>query len=169
MVDQTLKQLDTWFKESSQGGDRPKLLSKMATLELCGWIEVEFDRLVMLTENGRLNDPSWVKNNVISKTNGFQYDNHWRPMLTRLVGEIFARRVEDKIEQDHPGELDQLKSLLGTLWKIRCSFAHANMVANVAAQQNFQAPSWSLNQHRILVKLIGNYERSMLDVLNEMP
>jgi hypothetical protein len=166
MVDRTLKQLDTWFREPSEGGDRPRLLSKMATLELCGWIEVEFDRLAMLAERGRLNDPDWVKDNVISKTNGFQYENHWRPMLARLVGEIFARRVENKIEQDHPGDLDQLKSLLGTLWKIRCNYAHADMAANVAAQQTFQAPSWSLNQHRILVKLITHYEQSMLDVIN---
>lgn len=168
MVDATLKQLDIWFNEPSQGGDRPKLLSKLATLELCGWLEGEFDRLALLAETGRLNDPAWVRANVISKTSGFQYDNHWRPMLSRLVGEVFARRVESRMEVDFPGELDRLKSLLGTLWKIRCDFAHADMKANIAAQQTFQAPSWSLNQHRILVKLLASYEQSMLAVLNSI-
>lgn len=166
MVDATLKQLDTWFNEPSQGGDRPKLLSKLATLELCGWIEGEFDRLALLAESGRLNDPDWVRANVISKTSGFQYDNHWRPMLSRLVGEVFARRVENRMEVNYPGDLDRLKSILGTLWKIRCDFAHADMTANVAAQQTFQAPSWSLNQYRILVKLLDRYEQSMVAVLN---
>lgn len=166
MVDATLKQLDSWFNEPSQGGDRPKLLSKLATLELCGWIEGEFDRLALLTESGRLNDPDWVRKNVISKTSGFQYENHWRPMLSRLVGEVFARRVETRMEQDFPGDLDRLKSMLGTLWKTRCDFAHADIVANVAAQQTFQAPSWSLNQHRLLAKLFARYEQSIVAVLN---
>lgn len=166
MVDATLRQLDTWFNEPSQGGDRPKLLSKLAILELCGWIEGEFDRLALLAESGRLNDPDWVRENVISKTSGFQYDNHWRPMLSRLVGEVFARRVEAQMEVDFPGDLDRLKSLLGTLWRIRCAFAHADMVANVAAQQTFQAPSWSLNQHRLLAKLLVRYEQSMIAILN---
>ncbi len=166
MVDATLKQLDTWFNEPSQGGDRPKLLSKLAALELCGWIEGQFDRLALLAESGRLNDPDWVRANVISKTSGFLYDSHWRPMLSRLVGEVFARRVESRMETDYPGELDRLKSLLGTLWKIRCDFAHADMSANIAAQKTFQAPSWSLNQHRILVKQLAHYEQSMIAVLN---
>lgn len=166
MVDATLQQLDSWFNEPNQDGDRPKLLSKLATLELCGWIEGEFDRLAMLAESGRLNDPDWVKKTIISKTSGFQYENHWRPMLARLVGEVFARRVESQMEAVFPGDLDRLKSLLGTLWKIRCDFAHADMTAHIAAQQTFQAPSWSLSQHKLVKALLSKYEQSMLSILN---
>ena len=165
MVDTTLKQLDAWFNEPSQWGDRPKLISKLATLELCGWIEGEFDRLAILAEAGRLNDPDWVKSNVISRTSGFLYDSHWRSMLTRLVGEVFVRRVERQFENTWPGDLDRLKTLLGSLWKIRCDFAHSDMTANVAAQQTFQAPSWSINQHRLLKKFLARYEQAMTTVL----
>jgi hypothetical protein len=165
VVDTTLKTLNTWFNEPSQGDDRAKLISKLALLELCGWIEGEFDRLVMVVEAGRLNDAAWVNESVISKTSGFTYTDHWRPMLTRLVGEVFARRIEQQMEASFPGELDQLKSLLGTLWKKRCSFAHADMTANIAAQQTFDAPSWSLNQHRIVKKLMGHYEQVVVQVL----
>lgn len=165
MVEATLKQLNAWFNEPSQGGDRPKLLSKLATLELCGWLEGEFDRLVLLAEQGRLGDPEWVKSNVISRTSGFQYDPHWRGMLSRLVGEVFARRVEEHMEVNFPGDLERLKTMLGTLWKIRCDLAHADMAAHIAAQQTFQAPSWSLNQHRVLKKLLSQYEQSMLAAL----
>ena len=165
MVETTLKQLNSWFNEPSQGSDRPKLLSKLATLELCGWLEGEFDRLALVAEQGRLSDPEWVKTNVISRTSGFLYDSHWRAMLSRLVGEVFARRVEKQMEATFPGDLDRLKTMLGTLWKIRCDFAHADMAANIAAQQTFQAPSWSLNQHRLLKKLLSQYEQAMLAVL----
>jgi hypothetical protein len=165
VVDTTLKELDTWFKEPSTSNDRPKLLSKLAILELCGWLEGEFDRLVLLAESGRLNDRVWVDKNLISRTYGFQYDSHWRQMFARLVGEVFVRRVEAEMETTFPGDLIRLKNLLGTLWKVRCDFAHADMTAHLAAQQTFQAPSWSIGQHRDLKQLLSRYETSMVKVL----
>lgn len=164
-IDDTLRQLNTWFNEPSEGNDRAKLLSKLAVLELCGWIEGEFDRLALGIDSALLQDPDWVNGFVIDKTNGFTYLDHWRPMLTRLVGEVIARRVERGMEATHPGDLDYLKSLLGTLWKMRCAYAHADMTANVAAQQNFQAPSWAQNQYRILRKLITKYEAVLSSVI----
>lgn len=168
MVEATLRQLDTWYNEPSQGSDRPKLLSKLAVLELCGWLEGEFDRLMLVAQLGRLDDVPWVNSNVIDRTNGFTYLAHLRPMLSKLVGEVFARKVEAQMEADYPGELEQLKGLLTILWKMRCDFAHADVTANVAAQQLFNAPSWSLNQHRILSKLIGHYEQVMERVLADI-
>jgi len=165
MVDATLRELDTWFKEPSPSGDRLKLLSKLAILELCGWLEGEFDRLALLADTGRLNDPEWVKKTLISKTYGFQYDTHWRQMFTRLVGEVFVRRVEAEMESNFPGDLARLKSLLGSLWKVRCDFAHADMAAHLAAQQTFQAPSWSIGQYRDLKQLLDRYETAMTTIL----
>lgn len=166
MVEATLRQLDVWFNEPTQGGNRPKLLSKLATLELCGWLEGEFDRLALLAADGRLADVEWVKSHVILKTSGFEYDPHWKGMLARLVGEVFVRRIEQKMEELYPGDLEGLKSMLGSLWKIRCNFAHADMAAHLAAQQTFQAPSWSINQHRVLKKLLSHYEEAMVAVLS---
>ena len=168
MLDATLRQLDVWYNEPTQGGGRPKLISKLATLELCGWIEGEFDRLVMLAESGRINDPDWVKGEVLSRTSGFKYNEHLRPMLAKLVGEVFVRRIEARMEADFLGEFERLKALLGTLWQLRCSFAHADVAANVAAQERFDAPSWSINQHRVLKKLIDHYEQSMALVLADV-
>jgi len=165
MADAILRVLDAWYNEPTQGSDRPKLISKMAALELCGWIEGEMDRLVNVAGAGRLNDPDWVKADVLNRNSGFTYVEHLRPMLCKLVGEVFARRIEQQMEANHPGELDQLKSMLGSLWKLRCNFAHADVVANVAAQQTFDAPSWFLNQHRLIKKYISHYEASMVQAL----
>lgn len=168
MVAATLQELDVWFKEPTTSDDRAKLLSKLAILELCGWLEVEFDRLIRIVEVGRLNDSNWVEMNVIKKTNGFAYNDHWRPMLCKVVGEVFARRVELAMEDAHPTELDQLKSLLGQLWKDRCSFAHADMNSNVAAQQTFNAPSWTISQHTKLKEILGRYETVMTAVMQQI-
>lgn len=168
MVAETLRQLNTWIDEPTQELDRPKLLSKLAVLELCGWIEAEFDRLALLVESGRLDDADWVHAKIISRTHGFHYDKHWRDMLTMLVGEVFARRVERRMEENHPGDLDRLKSLLGTLWRMRCDFAHADLTVNITVMQTFHAPSWTIDQHRTLVNLLDHYQQEMLAVLDEI-
>ena len=89
----------------------------------------------------------------------------WRQMFTRLVGEVFVRRVEAEMESNFPGDLARLKSLLGSLWKVRCDFAHADMAAHLAAQQTFQAPSWSIGQYRDLKQLLDRYETAMTTIL----
>lgn len=168
MVAVTLQELDVWFKEPATSNDRTKLLSKLAILELCGWLEVEFDRLIRLVEVGRLNDAHWVEKSVIEMTNGFSYNKHWRPMLCKVVGEVFARRVEVAMEAAHPTELEQLKSMLGQLWKERCSFAHADMNTNVAAQQTFNAPSWTISQHTKLKEILSRYETVLMAVMQQI-
>jgi hypothetical protein len=165
MVAPTLKELATWFNEPTNSPSRPKLLSKLAVLELCGWLEVEFDRLIRLVETGRLNDAIWIDKNVINKTSGFEYDKHWRPMLCKVVGEVFARRVEDEMETSHPGELDQLKQLLRQLWKDRCSFAHADINTNISTQISFNAPSMTISQHTKLVQILSRYETALLNIM----
>ncbi|HEX6592771.1 MAG TPA: hypothetical protein VF050_12310, partial [Moraxellaceae bacterium] len=142
----------------------PKLLSKLAALELCGWIEGEQDRLIRTAAATRI-DPAWLESYVIAKTYGFNYQDHFRGMLTKLFGEVITRKIESAFEASHPGDLDQLKSDLGALWKLRCNFAHADIGANVAAQQTFNAPSWSINKLRIIKRTLTNYEACMIRVL----
>ncbi|WP_083223891.1 hypothetical protein [Methyloversatilis sp. RAC08] len=167
-VEATLKLLDAWYNEPTQGGDRPKLLSKLSVLELCGWLEGEFDRLALVVDEISLGASDWVKQNILDSTNGFLYDQHWRKMLVQIVGECFARRIEIEMEDRYPGSLSQMKSLLGGLWKIRCEYAHADMTANAISMKSFSAPSWSTNQYRLLRKLLGQYEAVLRDVLSDI-
>lgn len=119
--------------------------------------------MIRLVEAGRLGDLPWVERNVIKKTNGFSFDQHWRPMLCKVVGEVFARRVDAAMEAAHPGDLDQLTTSLAALWKDRCSFAHADMNANVAnAQLTINAPSWTISQHATLVQMLTRYEAVLM-------
>jgi hypothetical protein len=166
LVERILKQLDTWFVEPTQGGDRPKLLSKLAILELSGWIEGEFDKIALEIGTNYLRDVDWVKRNVVEGTFGFHYLKHWRPMLVQLVGEVFARKIEGEMESSFPGELERMKGLLGTIWTKRCDFAHTDIATVVAAQQTFDAPSWAINQHKILTKALSHYHSSVKKVLD---
>lgn len=165
LIEDSLRTLVAWYDEPSRGNDRPKLLSKLALLELCGWIEETFDDLIRGIDSATINDNKWVSECVIKKTNGFTYTSHLRPMLVNLLGEILTRRVEDEMELNHNGDLDRMKSLLGTLWEKRCNLAHADVGANVASQVKFDAPSWTINQYRILKKLTSSLETSIQTVL----
>lgn len=165
MVDATLQQIDSWYNETNDGSDRPKLLSKLAILELCGWLEEEFDRIVLVAQTGRLNDADWVKKNIILKTSGFRYDDHLRQMLAKLFGEVLVRRIEKTMEAQFPGEIESLSAILGTLWKLRCDLAHKDLSASVAAQQTFHAPSWTQRQFRDVAKIVSHFETVMIEVL----
>src|SRR3569832_822586 len=102
MVQITLQSLDGWFKETTEPPDRPKLLSKLAILELCGWLEEELDRILLVLENPLLNDERWVRSEVLGGNNGFHYKNHFRKMLCKLLGEPVVRRVERDMEIKYP-------------------------------------------------------------------
>lgn len=161
MVETTLKQIDAWFKDPSQGGDRPKLLSKLALLELCGWIEAELDRLIKKAGNTCLIEDEWVTKNITDPNYSFSYTDHMRPMFCRLFGEIFARKIELEMETRYAGELDNLKSLLGTLLKKRNSFAHTHVQGATVVQVTYDAPSWSINQYRLIKKHFSRYEECL--------
>jgi hypothetical protein len=165
MVVATLVELDAWYNVVGLSIDRTNLLSKLATIELCGWLEGEFDRLIRIVGNGRVNDAQWIEEKVIKNTFGFQYEKHWRSMLCKVIGEVFAQRVEAAMEAAHPGDLEQLRSLLNQLSMDRNRFAHADLTANQAAMVTFNAPSLSINHHATLRAILGRYETVMVGVL----
>ena len=102
-IDDTLRELDRWYNELPGGSNRPTLLSKLAILELCGWLEIRFDSLVLVASS-RVGLPTeWVDAEVVSSTYGFQYAEHLRKMLCRVAGESAVRHVELTFEADHPG------------------------------------------------------------------
>jgi hypothetical protein len=152
MVAETLTVLNDWFKEPTAGNERPRLLSKLATLELCGWLEGWMDELIIQLSRECLKDDDWVTSNVIKRTHGFDYVSHLRPMFCKILGEHLTRVLELEYDKANPGDLDRIKSTLKALWKQRCEFAHSDLITNVATQSTFDAPSLVQVQHEMLQK-----------------
>jgi hypothetical protein len=161
-IDKTLDSLVVWYEEPSAANERAQLLSKLAVLELCGWLEGFFDTIVMEVDSMTMADSEWVNKAVISGVYGFDYAKHLRAMLKHLLGEVLVRRVENRLETEAPGDLERLKSILGSLWKIRCEFAHSDLVTNIASQRTFYAPSWSRAQLTSLQALIEAYRTHLI-------
>jgi hypothetical protein len=166
MICDTLKTLDIWYNEPTVGPDRPKLLSKLAILELCGWIETEEDNIIFAVNTACLNDTTWTSKEIVEKNFGFDYNKHFRPMMVNIIGEHLMRKLENRIDQKHPGDLEQIRSSMGDLWQKRCNFAHEDMTANIAKQQRFDAPSWSINRHRILGKALTRFKAEAIGLVS---
>jgi hypothetical protein len=164
-IEDTLRELNLWFDTIQGEPERPKLLSKLATLELCGWIELHMDGLIERTGQQCGLTSDWLQKNVIGPNHGLSYGDHLRPMLVRLIGEAGVNTVEVSLERTKPGMLDQLKADLGSLWKQRGLLAHTNIAAPVRQQITINAPSWSLNKQRIMAKTFAFFETELEKVL----
>jgi hypothetical protein len=101
--------------------------SKLAILELCGWIEGSMDDIVLTCANRHLKHPSnlrRVEREIVGKTYGFEYEKHFRNMLFQLVGTINVEKIERKFD---PAKFQVLKSQLGVLKSIRDEEAHTHL------------------------------------------
>lgn len=116
-----LRRLDVCYRSES----KPKsafFYSKLSILELCGWIEMSMDDIITRHCARKVKQPSnirFVESNIVKRTYGFDYDNHFRMMLIRLIGIINVERLEAEIDETVQvllkAELTSLKSLRDTL------------------------------------------------------
>lgn len=164
-IEDTLRELDRWYNELPGGTDRPKLLSKLAMLELCGWLEHRLDLIVYAIGDAVGLERSWVEK-MASRNSGFTYQEHLRKMIERVIGEFAILHIEQVFEQTNPGTLDQLKGALTALWKSRTVLAHTHTGAPVIAQVQANAPSWAINQQRIVGRMLSQFEQCLPNALN---
>jgi hypothetical protein len=157
-IENNLKELDRWYNEILGESERPKFLSKLATLELCGWLENRMDSIVYKVGELVGLEDTWIRKNVIDSVNGFDYEKHLRKMLSKIVGESGVVHLEACFEQSCPGKLDELKGAVSALWTTRCSLAHTHVGASSGKQEQVNAPSWSSNQQRVLGKILDQFE-----------
>lgn len=160
-IEDVLKELDRWYQEIPGGTDRPDMLCKLAYLEFCGWIEHRMDTLVRASAVASGVDCTWVEENLIKRTHGFKYDDHFRPMICSVIGEVCVAKIEGRMDGAVAGDVDVMKSSLGSLWKVRGALAHTSS-GLVKTQKTLNAPSWVINQQRILAKAFNRYEAQLI-------
>jgi hypothetical protein len=133
-------------------------LAKMAVLELCGWIELSFDEIVLkcAKKNLRLdsNFNSYEKETV-RKTYGFEYDKHFSNMLIKLIGLINFEAIESKVDQQ---KLAKLKAALGTLKAERNREAHTYVKGTT---RTIMAPSLMVSLFQDVDAGIVEFEREI--------
>jgi len=130
--------------------------AKLAILELCGWIEVSMDDIILMHSSRKIVLPqnvTFVEREVVRRTYGFEYNRHFRGMLTRLLGVVECERIEKKISAQvmtkFVAQLDQLKI-------IRDQLAHTYIKG---ATVTIDAPSVTRNRFADLYAGLAEYDR----------
>jgi hypothetical protein len=120
-----LKNLDIKFQKSSTAKDE-LYYSKLAILELCGWIEESMDDIVLRCAKKCIKDSKnfdYVKKEIIKRTYAFDYEK-FRFMMMRVIGLVNVERIETKI---NPAVFILMTSTLATLKKERDAEAHTHI------------------------------------------
>lgn len=132
----TLVQLEGQFNIAVPPMD--KFLSKLALLETCGWIEEAMDDLWDTCMEYKIKsetDKEYIREKI-KRNYGFGYNEHFRKILTHILGLWNIGKLEKRLD---PAKFVRLTSALSDLKARRDSAAHTHI--QVGTTQNFAGPS----------------------------
>ncbi len=131
------------------------LFSKLALLELCGWIEESMDDIILRCSKKnfrRLENLKIVKNEIIKRTYGFEYNQHFRQMLLKTIGLINLEKLERKFD---PIKFQLLELTLETLKNVRNKEAHTHIKG---ITRRLDSPSVTINRFLIVYNGLKNID-----------
>lgn len=139
-IQQTLNELDKLYAESTSQ-KKTIYFSKLALIELCGWVEVTIDDMLLRCAKRKLKEKSFVENyeGLIDKNYGFQYLTNVRPLLIELLGLVGVEKIEKKLEKK--AHITLLKTSLGNIKTSRNEAAHTYIKG---VTRKFNAPSLTI-------------------------
>jgi hypothetical protein len=153
-IEQNLKDLERRYGKAKTRKE-PLFLSKLAVLELCGWLEISIDDLVCRAVRRSVRDAAVIQNfetDVVKPVYGFHYKKHFRKMMCSAIGEINVHEIERSMDQL---KLQQLISELNALTTNRNALAHTYIKG---ITQNIDAPSRTLGRFRIAYASLKEFE-----------
>jgi hypothetical protein len=118
-----LSRIERLYSKSSNIQDG-LFYSKLAILELCGWIEISMDDIISRLAKKHLKQSiniTFVENEVIKRTYGFDYRRHFRKMLINIIGLSGVEKLEKQVDSV---KFQLMVSSLNSLKLYRDSEAH---------------------------------------------
>lgn len=122
----TLNWLDQLYNDPTADDQKTSSYSKLALIELCGWIEETMDDIVLRCAKRCLKSEAnqkFIKDEIIKPNSKFQYEA-FRKMLMIVIGLATLEKIEEKLEKT--GKISALKGDLGNLNKSRNQAAHTH-------------------------------------------
>lgn len=152
-----LRQLQSAYDKSS--GKHSLYFSKLAILELCGWIEMSVDDIVERYSRKILKEQNNITamEDAISGVYGFHYKKHFRKMLTSAVGLAGVEKIESIVP---PVVMVRLTSQLGSLSTMRNSLAHT-YVKGKPGTLNIDAPSTTIGRFQHVYEGLVEVEKAL--------
>lgn len=134
------------------------LYSKLAIIELCGWIEESMDDIVKEYANIKLNNIdniNFLDDEIIGKNYGFEYDKHFRKMLMQVIGIVGLETLEKNVNKN---KLQRMKSSLGTLKGPRNTESHTYIKGTT---RTIDAPSVTKRKLMDVYEGLKNFEAEL--------
>ncbi len=156
-IQTSLKQLEKLY-DSHQSLRKDIYYSKIALIELCGWVEDSLDHLIRFSVVNKLRTSDYKKilTRIIKRNHGFDYDNNFRPMLIQVVGILKAESIENKVNRN--GDIDKLRAHLSYLKELRNKNAHTFIKSNT---NNIPSPSVSLSYFNDIFPILKKIENEI--------
>lgn len=181
----TLSQINDLYNKQS---DEPiskhivenRLLCKLAVIELCGWLEDEFDKLILfhldnvskqisnfdqsVYKDYSKNYQEWRSGTTkdVSKVYGMSYSGHFRKLLVLLLGNMNVLILEYRVGLDN---LELLSNQLKILQDNRNELAHKSYL-NITRQEIFQAPSVTIQAFHNIYPILEKFEKSLGEMMS---
>lgn len=131
--------------------------SKLAILELCGWIELSMDDIVLRGCVRALKHEKHRKSmrEKVQRNYGFEYQKHFVSLITSLVGFHGYETLEKSI----PATVSvSFKSELGNLKDRRNSLAHTYFRG---VTPHYDAPSITISRYNNVAKGLNAYDKAL--------
>ncbi len=141
-IENTLKRLDVEYNIQMSDPQMPILISKLAVIELCGWIEESYDDILYGYINRRILDPKCIRivNDIIKNNYGFSYEKHTFKIFSTVIG---VNNWENAIDKIPLADFSQFQAILQNYSTIRNSAAHTH--SPVGTTRSFDSPSLVLS------------------------
>ena len=145
-IENILQIIDQKYQDSQSGDvDFLRLLSKLAVIELSGWLEVTFDKFGQsvcssIDTEGSGKEVLDLLNKKIGRVNGFLYEEHLKDILIYAIGVRDFFKIERRLKNQGQGE--RFTAALSNLNKARNSAAHTHLYG---ATKSFDSPSITIS------------------------
>lgn len=157
-IKSTLIELDKLYHNASSQ-KKTIYFSKLAVIELCGWIEETLDDIIIKHGNRNLkaiNNKVYCRDKIVSPNYGFQYNKNIRPMLINLLGLIQLEKFETELEKR--AQITLLKNSLGNLKRARNEAAHTHLKG---ITRRYNAPSRTLGDFNRISALLEIMDKEL--------
>lgn len=151
----TIKKLDSLYNSSPT--IEATYYSKLAIIELCGWIELSMDKIVEHFANKHIKTAPFKNsfNSLKEKNYGFDYKQNFRKMISQTIGLHNAEKLEVKINKT--GGISILDSTLDTLKILRNDAAHTY----IETTTTYQAPSVTKAQLELIYPILKEFGKEI--------
>ncbi len=131
--------------------------SKLAIIELCGWIEFSMDNIVEYFANEHIKTQPFKDSfkSLKDKNYGFDYKQNFRKMLSQTIGMHNMEKLELTINRT--GNVNILDATLNNLKNLRNDAAHTY----IDTTKTYQAPSVTKSQLELIYPILKDFSKEI--------